>query len=121
LDFIESQGIEAIHQKEMELVYELLKTIRTNDRFEIYSDPEKGPHVAVVGMNICNVPAEEVAAILDQNFGIAVRAGLHCAAVLHQQLGTLPGGCLRISPSVFNTKEEIGQLVEALHRIAEQY
>ncbi|HSE40529.1 MAG TPA: aminotransferase class V-fold PLP-dependent enzyme [Acidobacteriota bacterium] len=121
LDFIESEGVEAIHRKEMELVHDLLKTIRTDDRFLIYSDPSMDPHVAVVGMNICNVPAEEAAAILDQNFGIAVRAGLHCAAVLHQQLGTLPGGCLRISPSVFNTKEEIAQLVEALHRIAEQY
>jgi selenocysteine lyase/cysteine desulfurase len=121
LDFIESEGVESIHQKELELVYDLVKTIRTDDRFQIYSDPVNGPHVAVVGMNICNVPAEEAAAILDQNYGIAIRAGLHCAAVLHQQLGTLPGGCLRISPGVFNTKEEIAKLGEALHKIAEQY
>jgi cysteine desulfurase family protein len=121
LDFLEQEGVESIHRKEMRLVNYLIDQIKSDERMILYSDPTKGPHVAVVALNIRNVPADEAAAILDQKFGIAVRAGLHCAAVLHQQLGTMPGGCLRISPGVFNTKEDIDQLSKALVNIAEQY
>jgi selenocysteine lyase/cysteine desulfurase len=121
LDFLEHEGVELIHRKEMELVNHLVDQLKAEERVILHSDPTKGPHVAVVALNIRNVPAEEAAAILDQKFGIAVRAGLHCAAVLHQQLGTLPGGCLRISPGLFNSKEEMDQLAKALVVIAEQY
>jgi selenocysteine lyase/cysteine desulfurase len=121
LDFIEEEGIEAIHRKEMELVQRLIGKLRSNNRILLYSDPEHGPHVAVMALNVRDVPPEEASAILDHSFGIAVRAGLHCAAVLHQQLGTLPGGCLRISPGVFNSKEEIDQIAEALNNVIEQY
>jgi cysteine desulfurase / selenocysteine lyase len=121
LDFLENEDIEAIHRKEMKLVDHLVEKLRSDDRIIFYSDPAKGLHIAVAALNIRNVPAEDAAAILDQNFKIAARAGLHCAAVLHQQLGTVPGGCLRISPGMFNSKEEIDQLVNALIEIAEQY
>jgi cysteine desulfurase / selenocysteine lyase len=121
LDFIENAGMDAIHEKEMQLLNQLYSQLNDDPRFEFYSKPECGPHVAVAALNIKGVPAEEAAAILDQSFGIAVRAGLHCAAVLHQQLGTLPGGCLRISPGFFNTEDEIDQTAKALKQIAEKY
>lgn len=121
LDFIETEGMDAIHQKEMRLLNQLHSQLNVDPRFEFYSKPEGGSHVAVAALNIKGVPAEEAAAILDQSFGIAVRAGLHCAAVLHQQLGTVPGGCLRISPGFFNTENEIDQTAKALKQIAENY
>jgi cysteine desulfurase / selenocysteine lyase len=121
LDFIEKEGMDAIHEKEMRLLNHLYLQLNDDPRFEFYTKPERGPHVAVAALNIKGVPAEEAAAILDQSFGIAVRAGLHCAAVLHEQLGTLPGGCLRISPGFFNTEDEIDQTAKALKQIAESY
>ena len=113
--------MDAIHEKEMRLRNQLYSELSNDPRFEFYSKPGFGPHVAVAALNIKGVPAEEAAAILDQSFGIAVRAGLHCAAVLHQQLGTIPGGCLRISPGFFNTEDEIDQTAKALKQIAEKY
>jgi len=121
LDFIESEGMDAIHEKEMRLLNQLYSQLYDDSRFEFYSKPEAGPHVAVAAFNIKGVPAEEAAAILDQSFGIALRAGLHCAAVLHQQLGTIPGGCLRMSPGFFNSEVEIDQTSKALKQIAEKY
>ena len=121
LDFIQTEGMDTIHEKEMLLLNQLYSELNEDPRFEFYSQPESGPHVAVAALNIKDVPAEEAAAILDQTFGIAVRAGLHCAAVLHQQLGTVPGGCLRISPGFFNTEDEIEQTAKALKQIAEKY
>lgn len=121
LEFIEREGMDAIHEKEMSLLNQLYSQLNDDPRVEFYSKPESGPHVAVAALNITGVPAEEAAAILDQSFGIAVRAGLHCAAVLHQQLGTIPGGCLRISPGFFNTEDDIDQLVKSLQQIAAKY
>jgi cysteine desulfurase/selenocysteine lyase len=121
LDFIDREGMDRIHEKEMRLLNQLYSQLNADPRFEFYSKPECGPHVAVAALNIKGVPAEEAAAILDQSFGIAVRAGLHCAAVLHEQLGTLPGGCLRISPGFFNTEDDIDQAAKALKQIAEKY
>jgi cysteine desulfurase/selenocysteine lyase len=121
LDFIEKEGMAAIHEKEMRLMNQLYSQLNDDSRFEFYSKPDSGPHVAVAALNVKGVPAEEAAAILDQSFGIAVRAGLHCAAVLHQQLGTIPGGCLRISPGFFNTEDEIDQTAKVLKQIADKY
>jgi len=121
LDFIEREGMDAIHEKEMRLLNQLYSQLNDDPRFEFYSKPESGAHVAVAALKIKGVPAEEAAAILDQSFGIAVRAGLHCAAVLHEQLGTLPGGCLRISPGFFNTESDIDELVRSLREIAKNY
>ncbi len=121
LDFIETEEMDAIHEKEMRLLNQLYSQLNDDSRFEFYSKPESGPHVAVAALNIKGVPAEEAAAILDQSFGIAVRAGLHCAAVMHEQLGTVPGGCLRISPGFFNSDDDIDQTAKALKQIAEKY
>jgi selenocysteine lyase/cysteine desulfurase len=77
--------------------------------------------LAVIAFNIRNVSPIDVATILDQRFGIAVRAGLHCAAVLHQQLGTSPDGCIRVSPGYFNEEVDIARLTDALKEIATSY
>lgn len=121
VDFIEQQGMFAIHNQEMKLAKSLESFVLSDHRFVLYSQLDAGRSVACVSFNIHNAPPVEVAAILDQRFGIAVRAGLHCAAVLHQQLGTAPEGCIRVSPGCLNTQQEMDQLFNALQEIANGY
>lgn len=121
LEFLEREGMEAIHLKEMDLANRLYAFLVSDSRFVVYSAVQSGPRTAIVSFNIQNAPPEEVAVILDQQYGIAVRAGLHCAPVAHKQLGTLPGGCVRVSPGYFNTPEEIDTLIGALKAIADGY
>ncbi len=99
----------------------LHRFLSADDRFLVYSHGEGGERLPIISFNLRKAPPEEVAAILDQRFGIAVRGGLHCAAVLHAQLGTLPAGCLRASPGYFNTSEDMDALIQALTAIAEGY
>jgi cysteine desulfurase / selenocysteine lyase len=55
---------------------------------------------------------------LDKAYGIASRAGLHCAPLAHETLGTLRSGVVRLSVGCFNTQEEMDRTIEALEEIS---
>lgn len=60
---------------------------------------------------------QDLAVALDGSFGVAVRAGLHCAPYAHQAVSTFPHGTLRVSPGPFNTAEDIETFLHALEEI----
>jgi selenocysteine lyase/cysteine desulfurase len=60
---------------------------------------------------------QDLGAILDTSFDIAVRPGLHCAPYIHRALGTFPDGTLRLSPGAFSTHEDIHIFINALSEI----
>lgn len=120
LAFLEREGQDKVHRFEWMLAKKLVDFLQQDVRFQLYSRFHEND-LAVVAFNVKNGPPSEIAAILDQRFGIAVRAGLHCAAVLHQQLGTVPDGCLRVSPGYFNKDADLAVLIDALNQIAAAY
>ena len=69
--------------------------------------------------NIEGREADRVGAELDR-LGFCVRAGFHCAALGHTTLGTPRGGAVRVSPGIFNTKEQIDAFSSAVERILHQ-
>lgn len=72
----------------------------------------------VVTFNIRGYSPQEVSAYLDGEWGIAVRAGLHCAPSGHRAMGTLEGGgAVRASPGPFSTDAEMGTLIKAAERL----
>ena len=56
--------------------------------------------------------------VLDAEFSIETRAGFHCAALIHQYMGTQQDGTLRISAGRQTSDEEIDALVNAIKEIA---
>jgi|AGTN01.2.fsa_nt_gi Selenocysteine lyase len=72
----------------------------------------------VVAFSVQGKSSAEVADLLDTEYGIAVRAGLHCAAAAHSSLGTLEEGLVRASFGFFNTASEVDSLCRALEKIA---
>ena len=60
---------------------------------------------------------QDLGAILDGSFDIAVRPGLHCSPYTHRALGTFPDGTLRVSPGPFTTEAEIDTFLNALTEI----
>jgi cysteine desulfurase/selenocysteine lyase len=72
----------------------------------------------VVTFNIKGYSPQEVSTYLDTEWGIAVRAGLHCAPAAHKALGTLDtGGAVRASPGPFSKDEEMAKLIEAIDKL----
>jgi selenocysteine lyase/cysteine desulfurase len=72
----------------------------------------------VVSFNIRGINPQAVASILDMAYDIAVRAGLHCAALAHRTLQTFPEGTVRVSPGFFNTEPEIETFLRAIREIS---
>ena len=75
------------------------------------------PGASLVSFNVDGVGSQETAAMLNRE-GIAVRGGLHCAPGVHRFLGTLESGAVRVSPGIYNTKQDAQALLMAVRRIA---
>jgi cysteine desulfurase / selenocysteine lyase len=117
LDFLEKRGIESIHAAEMELLTALRDGLSAMEGVELYRSEDLSDHVAILTANVTGMDPEDLGAILDGDFGIAVRAGLHCAPLVHETLGTFPLGAARFSLGPFNVREDITRTLEAMTRI----
>jgi selenocysteine lyase/cysteine desulfurase len=59
-----------------------------------------------------------LADLLDREYGICTRAGLHCSAAAHKTLGTTKAGLVRVSFGYFNTRDDLQMLLNALEHIS---
>ena len=118
--FILQEGVERIRARESALTKRLLDACRMNDRLHIYGPSALEDRTAVVSLTITGWTPQQAADWLDQAYGIAVRAGLHCAPGAHQALGTFPDGTVRISPGYFTKDTDIDLCLEALGKAADQ-
>ena len=73
----------------------------------LYGDFSREERSLLVTLNIAEMDSAEVAMVLDEEYGISVRAGGHCAPLMHKALGTEKTGTVRFSFSYFNTEEEV--------------
>ncbi len=74
--------------------------------------------IPVVSLQVAGWDVHDLASVLDSSFGIEARAGWHCAALVHDALGTVDsGGTLRLSPSASTTAEEIDWALAAFREI----
>ena len=118
LDFIEKETMEAIHQREMALLARLRDGLSRLDGIELCCADDLSRHVALLTANVQGLSAEDAGDILDGDFGIAVRVGLHCAPLVHESLGTSPRGGIRFSFGPFNTEEHVDRALAAMSEIA---
>ncbi|HUH35722.1 MAG TPA: cysteine desulfurase [Moheibacter sp.] len=111
IDFIKSIGIEQIHQHENELLQYTAEHLSALEEVTIYAkDAEKSGAISF-NLNLDGVHPSDVGMILDKK-GIAVRTGHHCTQPIMRKLGIK--GTVRASFAVFNTKEEIDELISGV-------
>ena len=83
-----------------------------------YSKPNKA---GICAFSIENLPSSDCADILNSDYDIAVRGGLHCAPLMHKYLHTENGGLIRASLSAQNTTREINFFLSAIEKIAKSF
>ncbi len=117
VDFINRVGTDAINEHEAMLTRRFYDGVKDIDNVTVYGDLTRD-HAAIVTINIGDNDSGEIADMLFDDYGIAVRAGAHCAPRLHRALGTEAQGAVRFSFSYFNTVEEIDAAVRAVEEIS---
>lgn len=114
LRYISEVGISNITAHENALTSRFLDAISDNPHIFVPGDRDRAPVVSVQFLRRDNA---EAAALLEREYGILTRCGLHCAPLAHRTLGTYPAGTVRFSFSHSTTPEEIDAAVRAIQKI----
>ena len=111
LAYMESVGRDAIHAHEADLTAYAHERLGRMNSIRIYGNaPGKG---SIVSFDMKGAHAHDVATVIDRS-GVAVRAGTHCTMPLLQRFGVT--STCRASFAMYNTREEVDKLTEALQK-----
>lgn len=120
LKWIAGKGIDNIHRHEMKLARMLRDGLGELEGVSLYCQADLADHIAVVSFNIDGMEALDTGTLLDGEYNIACRTGLHCAPLVHEQLGTDKiGGSVRMGIGPFNTEDHIKAAIEAVAEIVD--
>ena len=116
IDYLNGLGLENIREHEVALTKYALEQMGGIEDITVYGPPSAEDRGGVVAFTLGNVHPHDIGTALDQ-YGIAIRAGHHCAQPLHRRLGL--ASTARASFYAYNTVEEVDRLVEALVKTQE--
>ena len=143
VDFILETGVGTIQRHERDLTADLINGLRDLSGVTIYGPLDAQYQTSTVsitfdsllpggedhplgGCGAINLAwmeegplPSEAGTILNRDFDILVRVGLHCAPLAHKALGTFPDGTIRLSMGYFNTREEIEMVIKAIQKLLE--
>jgi cysteine desulfurase / selenocysteine lyase len=111
-------GLERIQKDARTQVDRLLNGLQESKGVQLYGPRTVEHRVGVISLNAAGFDPQELAALLDSQWSIQTRAGIHCAPRMHAALGTLPRGTLRLSVGHFTKSEEIDAVLAALAELA---
>ena len=115
IDYLEKVGFERIERIEHDLLAYALPKLRELPFVELYGcDSARDNKTGIITFNVKDVHPHDVASILD-SYGVAIRAGHHCAQPLMRYLGQ--NATCRASFYLYNTHEDIDRFIEALKKV----
>ncbi|MDH4270343.1 MAG: aminotransferase class V-fold PLP-dependent enzyme [Candidatus Aminicenantes bacterium] len=117
--WIQEHGMASISAHEIKLTAVLRDGLRETKGVTLYCQDNLRNHLSVLSFNIDGLEASDAGTMLDVDFNIACRTGLHCAPLVHEQLGTARiKGSVRLGIGPFNTEDHIHTAVKAVAEIA---
>ncbi|MGD8190556.1 aminotransferase class V-fold PLP-dependent enzyme [Brevibacillus ginsengisoli] len=119
--FVMEKEVEEIHRHEWGLARKTIEELQRIPGVSVYGPAVEFERVGVVAFNIQGADASEVSYILDQQYGIATRAGYHCTPLGHHTAGTDSTGAVRASFGFYNTEEDVDFLLKAVREMAEAF
>ena len=112
-------ALEYVEQRELAHINRLVSAFEQIDGIKIYGPRGNGPRVATLAINIGELPADQIGAMLDADHYVCVRAGLHCAPLVHVDDGTVEqNGSVRFSPGYFTDDEDLQQAIDGVADLA---
>ena len=116
LEFVKNKGIDRIRKHEQSLAQQAIGELKAIPGVTVFHDGTMERQTGVVSFIAEGYDCVELAEELARR-GIALRAGLHCAPLAHRTAKTLKTGTIRLSPSAFNTPQQIQLFAEGLRRV----
>ncbi|MCX6832578.1 MAG: aminotransferase class V-fold PLP-dependent enzyme [candidate division Zixibacteria bacterium] len=117
--WLEKEGMAGIHAREIMLLKSLRDGLRQIDGVTLHCQDDLTNHIGVLSFNVDDLEAGDTGTMLDVDYSIASRTGLHCAPLVHEQIGTDKiHGSVRFGIGPFNTKDDIDTAVNAVQEIA---
>ena len=111
-------GIDRVQARLTELGARFRNALAGIDGLVVNGPVDAACSVGIASLNVHGVPCATVARLLDDEWGVMTRAGLHCAPAAHRSLGTAPQGTVRFSWGLDTTDADIDVAVEAVRAIA---
>jgi cysteine desulfurase family protein len=118
LKWIQNKGLKSIYDHEMKLVTLLRDGLKNINGVTLYCQDDLKNHISILPFNIDGLEAINTGTLLDVDYNIACRTGLHCAPLVHEQIGTDKiHGSVRFGIGPFNTEEDIKTTIDAVDDI----
>ncbi|MBE7560401.1 aminotransferase class V-fold PLP-dependent enzyme [bacterium] len=117
VDWLLSRGVAALRRREEELMRLVLSELPHLPGVSLYGPTDVARRVGVFSFRIEGMDPLELGRRLDDDFGVKVRSGLHCAPAAHRALGTFPDGTVRASLGHFHEEADVAALLSAVERL----
>ncbi len=112
--WLRRHSVEAVRHHALRSIGKLAPGLAESRDVRLYGWNGEAPLIGVLSFTVNGIDSGELAARLDREHGICVRAGLHCAPAAHRRLGTHPNGTIRVGISPFNIEADLDALVLAV-------
>jgi cysteine desulfurase family protein len=113
------EGMSKIHERETKLLRMLRDGLKDIDGVTLYCQDNLDNHIGILSFNVEGLEAGDTGTMLDVDYSITCRTGLHCAPLVHKQLGTDKiHGSVRFGLGPFNIVEDIEATIKAVGEIA---
>jgi cysteine desulfurase/selenocysteine lyase len=117
LQVVLERGVEAIRAHELALTRRLIEGLAAIPGVTVYGPTDYAQRTATVSITVEGYSVSEVGFMLDEEYDIMCRVGLHCAPAAHRTLGTFPEGTVRLAPGMLTREDEIDTTLRAIERI----
>lgn len=118
--WLQMQELENIEKTEMRMLRLLRDGLRKIDGVTLYCQDDLTNHIGVLSFNVDGTEAGEIGTMLDVDYNIACRTGLHCAPMVHEQLGTDKlHGAVRFGIGPFTVESDVEAAISAVAEITQ--
>jgi len=117
-DYLRALGVDTVRARLTALGHRFRDGLVDVDGVDLQGPADPADGVGIASLNIRGVPCATVARLLDDEWGVMTRAGLHCSPAAHRSLGTAPDGTVRLSWGYDTSDDDIDIAVDALRTIA---
>jgi selenocysteine lyase/cysteine desulfurase len=113
-----SRGVKSISAHETKLRDALIAGLSNISGVTIYGLSQSAAMTTVVSCRVAGKRVSDVGLLLDDEYGVLCRVGLHCAPAAHKTIGTFPEGTVRLAPGVCTSLEDVQVVITAMDQIA---